>query len=117
MLSDLRESGQIEQDADVVMFIHRDKRDDDAEMDPQNLRELIIAKHRNGPIGTVNLAFKPRYPKFMSAMRDDVPAVASLAASDAAASSSNGGNGDGSGSNGADPGDPGFSDYDEENPF
>ena len=65
MLSDLRESGAIEQDADVVMFIYRDayyNRDADNEL--KNIAEINIAKQRNGPIGTVNLAWLPQYTKF-----------------------------------------------------
>ena len=62
-LSDLRESGSIEQDADVVMFIYREevyKRDEDNE----GKADLIISKQRNGPIGTVKLAFLKQYTKF-----------------------------------------------------
>ena len=63
MLSDLRESGAIEQDADVVMFIYRDDYyNKDTEL--KNISEIIVAKQRNGPIGTVNLAWLPEYTKF-----------------------------------------------------
>ena len=63
MLSDLRESGAIEQDADVVMFIYRDDYyHKDTEL--KNISEIIVAKQRNGPIGTIQLAWLPEYTKF-----------------------------------------------------
>jgi replicative DNA helicase len=72
VLSDLRESGAIEQDADVVMFIYRDayyRRSEGEEVrpdDPSNdLSELHVAKHRNGPVGTINLRFQSRYTRFV----------------------------------------------------
>jgi replicative DNA helicase len=71
MLSDIRESGSIEADADMVMFIYREeyyKRRDAAEQvwnpDSADVAELIIGKHRNGPTGTVLLGFQPAYTKF-----------------------------------------------------
>jgi len=70
MLSDLRESGAIEQDADVVMFIYRDDYyNKDTEM--KNIAEIIIAKQRNGSIGTVNLTWLPNYTKFANYLRKE----------------------------------------------
>jgi replicative DNA helicase len=66
VLSDLRESGSIEQDADIVMFIYRDEYYNGEESEHQGLAELLIAKHRNGPTDTVKLAFLKRYAKFTS---------------------------------------------------
>ncbi|MFO7849655.1 MAG: DnaB-like helicase C-terminal domain-containing protein, partial [Spirochaetia bacterium] len=74
-LADLRESGSIEQDADVVLFLHREKNESksgthngtvDAETD------LIVAKQRNGPVGTVKLAFLPHYTKFEAFSKERV---------------------------------------------
>ena len=71
ILSDLRESGAIEQDADVVMFLYRDDYyHEDSEL--KNIGEVIIAKHRNGPTGTVELLFKPEYTKFLNMTRDSM---------------------------------------------
>lgn len=63
MLSDLRESGAIEQDADVVMFLYRDDYYN-KDTDRPNIAEVIIAKQRNGPIGTIELVWLPNYTKF-----------------------------------------------------
>ncbi|HUJ92065.1 MAG TPA: replicative DNA helicase, partial [Gaiellaceae bacterium] len=63
LLSDLRESGSIEQDADVVMFVYRDEYYNE-ESDQQGLAEVIVAKHRNGPTDSVKLSFLKRYAKF-----------------------------------------------------
>ncbi len=69
-LSDLRESGSLEQDSDVVAFIHRD----DADPEKKKEAELILAKHRNGPTGSIKLMFEPSLTQFRNAARGDVPA-------------------------------------------
>jgi replicative DNA helicase len=70
VLSDLRESGSIEQDADLVMFIYRDEYYD-KESEREGIADLIIAKHRNGGLGTVELTFQKEYPRFMSYAGDE----------------------------------------------
>lgn len=65
MLSDLRESGSIEQDADLVAFIYREAYYN-PDTERQNVTDLIIAKHRNGPVGTIELYFHPERLRFMS---------------------------------------------------
>jgi replicative DNA helicase len=72
-LSDLRESGQIEQDADVVAFLYREDYYRDPDDEPDGLADLIIAKHRNGPIGTRKLVFLDRFPKFADHSGQDAP--------------------------------------------
>jgi replicative DNA helicase len=70
VLSDLRESGAIEQDADVVLFIHREERYKQQEMvtdEEKGATEIIIAKQRNGPLGTVHCLFQHTYGKFVDA--------------------------------------------------
>lgn len=69
MLSDLRESGAIEQDADVVMFLYRDDYYN-KETEKKNIAEVIIAKQRNGPIGTTELVWLPELTKFANKARD-----------------------------------------------
>ena len=69
MLSDLRESGAIEQDADVVMFIYRDDYYN-KDSENKNIAEIILAKQRNGPIGTVTLVWLPQYTKFANLERN-----------------------------------------------
>lgn len=69
MLSDLRESGAIEQDADVVMFLYRDEYYN-PDTEEKNIAEVIIAKQRHGTIGTVKLVWLPNYTKFVNKERD-----------------------------------------------
>jgi replicative DNA helicase len=66
LLSDLRESGSLEQDSDIVMFIYRP---DQYEQDTlkQNIAEIIVSKHRNGPVGSVELVFRTNLAKFENA--------------------------------------------------
>jgi replicative DNA helicase len=64
ILSDLRESGSIEQDSDLVLFVYRDEYYHGEESDQQGLAELILSKHRNGPTGAIKLSFLKRYAKF-----------------------------------------------------
>lgn len=71
MLSDLRESGSIEQDADIVAFLYRDDYYD-PESERKNIIEIIIAKQRNGPTGKVELVFLKNYNKFVSLERESV---------------------------------------------
>ncbi len=78
MLSDLRESGAIEQDADVVMFIHREDESEEGAPPPEQRStvipvELIVAKQRNGPIGSVDLVFLAEFTRFESRVRDWQP--------------------------------------------
>src|ERR1700678_1982016 len=78
MLSDLRESGSIEQDADVVAFIHRESyynKDESGEEDPdsKNKAEIIIAKQRNGPTGSVHLAYRADCTRFENMAFGEAP--------------------------------------------
>lgn len=82
-LSDLRDSGSIEQDADVVMFIHReDKYKEDS--DKPNIAEILIEKHRNGPTGKVQLYFDEERATFMNVDTDDYHEIGSQQYSDGA---------------------------------
>lgn len=65
-LADLRETGSLEQDADIVILLHRDRDKEDEQL----VTEVILAKNRNGPIGTVELAFVPRFTRFESIVRE-----------------------------------------------
>ena len=69
VLSDIRESGSIEQDADIVAFLYRDDYYE-KETEKKDIIEIIIAKQRNGPVGTVELAFRKEYNKFLSIDRN-----------------------------------------------
>jgi len=80
MLSDLRESGSIEQDADIVMFIYRadyyakpeeGEEEESIKANSKGMSEIIIAKHRNGPVGTINLLFQSNITKFKNPLNDD----------------------------------------------
>jgi replicative DNA helicase len=73
ILSDLRESGAIEQDADFVGFLYRDEYYNPETTEEPGVAELIVAKHRNGPIGKVKLAFLAHYPKFADLAREEQP--------------------------------------------
>ncbi len=63
MLSDLRDSGSIEQDSDVVLFIYRDDYYD-KDSEKKNIAEILVRKHRNGPVGEVDLYFQPEQTRF-----------------------------------------------------
>ena len=71
LLSDLRDSGSIEQDADVVLFLHREDYYKKPEAEPNNICEVIIAKQRQGETGTVNLTWMPRFQKFADNIKEN----------------------------------------------
>jgi len=73
MLSDLRESGSLEQDADIVAFLYREDYYKQEDEEKSNITELIVAKHRNGPVGTINLFFQNQFTKFRSMSRQKPP--------------------------------------------
>ena len=79
-LSDLRDSGSIEQDADVVMFIHREDRFN-KESDRQNIAKIIVAKHRNGPVGDIELYMDEKTSSFMSIEKGDMSVFGAVAPS------------------------------------
>src|SRR5690606_1477090 len=68
MMSDLRDSGSIEQDADLIMFLYRDDYYD-KQSESKNIVEINLAKHRNGPVGTIQLAFVKEYSQFVNLAR------------------------------------------------
>jgi replicative DNA helicase len=72
MLSDLRESGSIEQDADIVMFIYREELYD-RETEKKGIAEIHLAKHRNGPLGIIPLRFEARTTRFHNLERYRAP--------------------------------------------
>lgn len=71
MLSDLRESGSLEQDADMVVLLHREDAYD-RESPRAGEADFIVAKHRNGPTATVNVAFQGHYSRFVDMARDSI---------------------------------------------
>ena len=73
VLSDLRDSGSIEQDADVVMFLHREEYYN-RDTEDKNIAEVNIAKQRSGPVGTVKLAWLSEYTTFANLAKDQPPA-------------------------------------------
>ena len=92
-LSDLRESGAIEQDADMVLFIHRPEyykiyQDPETGRDLRGKAEIIVAKHRNGAVVNVLLSFRGEYARFQNPEEDDVSSIMSQSGGDGAESSS-----------------------------
>ena len=72
MLSDLRDSGSIEQDADIVMFIYRDEYYNSDTTERPNIAEINIAKHRNGPTGTIDLYWHAKLATFRNLQRQEI---------------------------------------------
>jgi replicative DNA helicase len=83
MLSDLRESGQIEQDADLVIFLYRDEVYTKGESERPGEADVFVAKHRNGPTGQATLTFLTRHPKFANMYRDRAAETGAAAAAGA----------------------------------
>lgn len=81
-LSDLRDSGSIEQDADVVMFIHNDDKYKENEEEHDNITEILIEKHRNGPTGKIDLFFDDEKTSFLPIETDDFESIDSEKADD-----------------------------------
>lgn len=84
-LSDLRDSGSIEQDADVVMFIHREDKMTDGESDRPNIAEILVEKHRNGAVGSVELYFDAQKTSFLSIEKSNIAVPENVAAQQATA--------------------------------
>jgi len=80
-LSDLRDSGSIEQDADIVMFIHREDKYKE-ESEKTNITEILIEKHRNGPIGKIELYFDEKRTTFLPLEKSNIADIAATEAQD-----------------------------------
>ncbi len=72
MLSDLRDSGSIEQDADIVSFIYRDEYYNPETTERPGIAEIIVSKHRNGPTGTVDLFFQEEFATFRNLQKTNL---------------------------------------------
>jgi replicative DNA helicase len=80
-LSDLRDSGSIEQDADMVMFIHREDRYKE-QHEKDNITEILIEKHRNGPVGMIQLMFDMKTTSFLNMDKAHMPAAKAVSLDD-----------------------------------